>query len=59
MIVSCKCPHEFAKRVRKVIEWRKKSRRYGHMRNVLGDILRELLGAWVQEMEDEMEAEGE
>ena len=59
MIVSCSLPPEFADRLRAVMAWRKKSRRYGHLRNIPGEILREQLGAWVQEMEDEMGVEGE
>lgn len=57
MIVTCKLPPHFADRLRAVIAWRKQSSEYGHLRNIPGDILRDLLGEWVKEQEGEMAAD--
>jgi len=56
MIVSCKLPPHFADRLRIVMAWRKQSSEYGHLRNIPGDIMRDLLGEWVKEQEREMTA---
>lgn len=54
MIVSATLPPEFAKRLRDVMEARKTHRKYSHLRAQAGDVVRELLGEWVLEQEQEL-----